>query len=358
MDHNATSPLCDSAWEAMSPWLRGPANASSVHTEGRAARNAVENAREQLAQAVGARRPKELLFTSGATEANNLVLAGGGHLVTTAAEHPSVLEPARAAGATIVGVDGEGRVNMGALKEALALKPRICSVLWANNETGVLQDLPAIAALCREAGVLCHMDACQALGRIPIDVMALGVDAATFSAHKVQGPVGVGALWVRTGVPVQPLVRGGHQERGRRPGTESVAAIVGFGAAAANVPERLEMQPGVAALRDALWAGLDARGGVHCHGMGAPRLSNTLNVGFEGVDGHLLLMGLDLAGVSVSAGSACTVGSLEPSHVLLAMGLSESAARSALRFSLGPEHRERDVEQVLGVLDECLRRAA
>ena len=361
LDHNATTPLAPEAAAAMQPWLASGtvANPSSVHAEGRAARDAVESAREQIATAVGAPSPKEIVLTSGATEANHaaLAVALGHHLVTTTVEHPSVLDAARASGASLVAVDAHGYVSRAALDAAIQPETRLVSVLWANNEVGVIQDIAEIAALCRARGVLLHVDAVQALGKLPVDVSALGCDLATFSAHKVHGPPGVGALWVRRGVPLEPWLRGGHQERGRRPGTENVAAIAGFGAACARVPELLERAPTIAALRDSLWRGLTALGPAVRHG-GDRALPNTLNARFVGVDGELLLMALDLAGVSVSAGSACTAGSLEPSHVLLAMGVPEADARGAVRFSLGERTSPADIDHTLSVVGDALRRAA
>ena len=352
LDHNATTPLAPEAREAMLPWLGRAANASSVHAEGRAAREAVERAREAVAAALGV-TSREIVLTSGATEANNAVLRGFGgvrrHVVTTAAEHPSVLDPVRGA-ATLVPVDGLGRVDPVAVRAALREDTGLCSILLANNETGVVQDVAAIAAECRARGVLVHVDAAQGLGRLPIDLA--GIDYATFSAHKVHGPIGAGALFVRRGAGLDPFVRGGHQERGRRGGTENVAAIAGFGAACGRVPAMLAAIPRVAALRDRLEAGL---GGLR-NGDPAHCLPNTLNVAFDGVDAEALLAALDLAGVAASAGSACTAGSLEPSHVLLAMGISDARARSSLRFSLGVGTTEADIDTAIAATRDALQR--
>ncbi len=360
MDHNATTPLCVEAGQAMAAWLTpgAVANASSVHAEGRSAREAVESARAAVALAIGAASPKEVIFTSGATEANNTVLrAAGGAIVTSAIEHVSVLDAARALGdVTAVGVGGAGRLDLYALDAALRFEPALCSIIWANNETGVIQDVMAIAELCRKRDVPCHLDGAQALGKIDLSVEDVGCDFATFSAHKVNGPLGCGALYVRKGATLSgPLLAGGHQERGRRAGTENVAAIAGFGAAARRVSAVLDRMDMVASLRDRLRNGLVELGMIAV-GEGADRLPNTLSVRLPSVDGETLLMAFDLAGVSVSAGSACTAGSLEPSHVLLAMGLDEEDARGAIRLSLGPGNTVAEVERVLLIAQEIVRR--
>ena len=364
MDHNATTPICPGAFDAMQRWLRPgtPQNASSVHAEGRVARDAVESARDHLASVIGA-RPKEIVFCAGATEANHLAVRGRtGHVVTTAVEHPSVLAAAaQATDCTMVPVDSRGRVSVDDIASAITDKTSLVSVLWANNETGVLQDLPAIAILCKERDVVLHVDAVQALGRLPIDVTTLGCDLATFSAHKVYGPQGAGALWIRGGVSVEPFITGGHQERGRRAGTENVAAIVGFAAACTQIPEMLADQSRMATLRDQLFHGLSSRSEVQRNGDPEHCLANTLNVSFTGIDGEAMLMGLDLSGVSVSSGSACTAGSLEPSHVLLAMGIGDEVARGAVRFSLGAQTTAAEVEQAICMATEVadrMRRAA
>jgi cysteine desulfurase len=363
MDHNATTPISPEAYDAMQRWLRPgtPQNASSVHAEGRAARDAVERARDQLASVIGA-QAKEVVFCAGATEANHLAVRGRpGHVITTAVEHPSVLAAVQATNCTIVPVDSRGRVSLDGIASAMTDETSLVSVLWANNETGVLQDLSAIATLCRERDVMLHVDAVQAFGRLPIDVVALGCDLATFSAHKVYGPQGAGALWIRRGVTVEPFITGGHQERGRRAGTENVAAIVGFGAACTRIPESLADQSRLARLRDQLFHGLSSHAEVHRNGDPEHCLANTLNVSFAGIEGEAMLMGLDLSGVSVSSGSACTAGSLDPSHVLLAMGVGDEAARGAVRFSLGAQTTAAEVDQTISLATEVadrMRRAA
>jgi cysteine desulfurase len=371
LDHNATTPLRDEVVDAMTRVLRDCyGNPSSVHAEGAAARAAVERARERAAALVGV-EPGELVFTAGATEANNAALHGAlaaagprSRLVTTAAEHPSIEEPAAALEAagrpvTRLPVDGAGRLVEGALREALAEPAGLVSVLLANNETGVLQDAAPLAALCRERGVLLHFDATQALGKLPVDLDALGADLLSASAHKLNGPKGVGFLARRRGVALEPWLRGGPQERGRRGGTENLAGIVGLGVAcelaARELGERAEAWAG---LRDRLWQGIREKvGRVRRNGCERHVLPNTLSVEFEGADGELLVQALDLEGVAVSAGAACHSGSVTPSRVLAAMGRSAEQARSSLRFSVGHGVTEAQIDRVVALLPDLVARA-
>ncbi len=366
LDHNATAPLRPEARDAMVAFLGPPANPSSAHREGARARAAVEAARADVAALVGA-APGEIVFTSGATEANNLALRGAlafagaaPTLVTTAIEHASVLEPARAvAGARlrVVGVDADGRVGVEAIRAA-ATGAALASVGLANGEVGAVAPVAEIASAVGPAGLLVHSDAAQAVGRIPVDVRRLGVDLLSLSSHKLGGPAGVGALWVRPGVRIAPLLLGGPQERGRRAGSENVAAIVGFGAAAGVALRELSRAGAAArALTDRLWEGLAARvPGVARNGPGdEPRLPNTLNVSFAGCAGESLVVLLDLAEVAVSAGSACAAGAVEPSHVLLAMGRDSTAARGGLRLSVGPSTTADDIDHVLDLLPSLVR---
>lgn len=377
LDHNATSPLRPEARSVMRRLLDAAddhGNPSSVHREGRAARAVVARAREQVARATGA-RPGDLVFTGSATEANTQALRGvfadaasagkAPGLVVTAVEHPSVSDPARALAASgaaelvVVGVGPEGQLDDRDWRSALAGAPRLVSVMAANNETGALFDVPAVCAAAHEAGALAHVDAAQALGRVPVDVCAWGADLVSISSHKLGGPAGVGALWVRPGVELSALMLGGHQERNRRAGTEAVWALAGFGAAAEAATRSLSAEAArLAALRDALWDGLVARiEGVHRVAPRARALPNTLHVWFDGADGETLLIALDLEGVAASSGSACTAGSLDPSPVLLAMGVPAAAARSALRLSLGWSTSEREVRHALDVLPGVVARA-
>ena len=370
LDHNATTPVRDEVAEAMVRALRDlPGNPSSVHAEGAAARAAVERARECVAALVGA-APGEVIFTSGATEANHAALqtvaAAGPHaaLVTSTAEHPSVEEGAAALEArghpvSRVGVDADGRLDLAGLDDALVRGPTLASLILANNETGVLQDGPALGARARAGGVPLHLDATQAVGKLPVDVAQLGASLLSASAHKFGGPKGVGFLVCRRGAPLAPWLRGGPQERGRRGGTENVAGIVGLGAAcelaARELPERALRY---AALRDRLWAGLCEKvARVRRNGPPDGVLPNTLSVEFEGADGEALLQALDLEGVAASMGAACHSGSITPSRVLAAMGRSPAQARASLRFSVGHGVDEACIDRVLALLPDLVARA-
>ncbi len=378
LDHNATTPLRAAAAEAMRPLGAAGAeapfgNPSSVHAEGRAALERLERARAQVARALGA-EAGEVVFAASATEANNAALKGLAfgpraaerrRLVVSAVEHPSVLGPARwlaqALGFELVEVpvDADGVVRMDALAEAVDGGALAVSLMAANNETGALQPVAAAAALCRERGALLHVDATQALGRVPVDVSDWGAHLVTVSSHKVGGPRGAGALWTRRGVKLVPLVHGGHQERNRRAGTEDVAAVVGFGAACEEATRAVPAEAArLTALRERLWEGLaGALDGLTRLGDPARTLPNTLNVLVDGADGETMLIGLDLAGVAASSGSACTAGSLEPSHVLLAMGLPSDRARGALRLSLGHTTTRADVDAALARIPPVVRMA-
>ena len=350
LDWNATAPLRPEARTAMVAALDLVGNPSSPHAEGRRARAAMEDARETVGALVGA-RPSEIVFTSGGTEANNTVFAGSWTTIFVAGiEHDSVLAPARASGARIVelpvshtGVaimDGTAALISG----ARAAGPALLSLQLANNETGVLQPVVTIAALAREHGVSVHTDAVQAAGRTAIDLRTLGVDFLTLSAHKIGGPKGIGALVVRDGASVPAFVRGGGQERRRRAGTEAVAAIVGFGAAAQAAQRDLAAVTRVRALRDRLEAEVLALApDAVIVGSAADRLPNTSSVALPGTAAETLVIALDLAGIAVSAGAACSSGKVGASHALEAMGIAPGIARAAIRVSLGWSSTEADV---------------
>jgi len=371
LDHNATTPVDPRVLDAMLPFFRDAwGNASSLHAAGRPARRAVEAAREAVARLVGAADPAEVVFTSGATESDNLALRGvadldpGCHVVTTAVEHPAVLATcdaleARGHRVTRLGVDRDGRLDLRALEAAIGPDTRLVSVMFANNETGVVFPVGEVGRLCRARGVLFHCDATQAVGKLPVDMTAAGIDLLSLSGHKLGGPKGVGALVVRRGVRLRPQQTGGHQERGRRGGTENVPGVVGLGEAARLAAERLAAAApaGVAALRDRLEAGiLGAVPRVEVNGAGAERLPNTTNLTLHGVDGEGLLLALDLEGIAASSGSACAAGSLDPSHVLLAMGLPREAVQASLRLSLGFGTTGEDVDRVLEALPGAVER--
>lgn len=340
----------------MLAWLRGDqvGNPSSIHAEGQRARAAVETARRQVARAIGANLA-DIVFTSGATEANNLALRSlGGRVATSAVEHPSILQ----SGADVVAieVDPTGRLPEAErlVRKARELGADAISIMLANNETGNIYPIAAIAAAAKAAGMPVHCDATQGVGRIPVNAMELSVDMMSFSSHKIGGPKGIGALWVDPDTTLAPMVRGGHQERGRRGGTENVLAAVGFGAAAESLAEDdLER---VRRLRDRLWDAVQEIEPRCVRNGAAPWLPNTLNVRFPDVDGEGLLMNLDLEGVAASAGSACSAGSLEPSHVILAMGVPEAEARGSVRFSLGTTTTEDDIDRAVASLASILPR--
>lgn len=348
LDHNATTPLRPEAWAAMAEFYQGgQGNASSIHQMGQRAKQVLERAREEVADLLAA-RPAEIVFTSGGTEADNLAIQGlaaqhpGGHIITSQIEHHAVLHTCqelerRGWQVSYLPVDGQGQVDPQAVRSALRPDTFLVSIMLANNETGVLQPLNAIAAVAREARVRLHTDAVQAAGKLPLDARALGCDLLSISAHKIGGPQGAGALYVRRGVRLAAMLYGGHHERDRRAGTENVAAMAGFGAAARAARAGLEDEVAqLQTLRDEFERRVLAEiPATFAAGGAAPRTANTSDICFRHVEGEALVIALDLAGFCVSTGAACSSGALEPSHVLTAMGLPAADARSCLRFSLG-----------------------
>lgn len=374
LDHNATTPLAPEAFEAMRPWLTGeatggrPANAHAPHAFGWAAREAVEMARQQVAALVGA-EPSEVVFTSGATEACLMAVRGvaeayqgvGRHLVTVATEHPAVLAPHRAlerAGwrVTVLSVDADGRLSPDTLADALTDETVLVSAMTANNETGVVHDVAALAAVCRARGVRLFTDATQAAGKVPLDFA--NADLMALSAHKCYGPMGVGALVVRRRGPrvvLVPMQEGGGQENGRRGGTLNVPGIVGFGAAAAVADERLTKDnTRINVMRDRLEARLVSEADARVHGAGAPRLPNTTSAAFQGVSAERLLSRLS-GRLALATGAACSSARREPSPVLLAMGVAPDDARATVRISLGRTTTGADVESAADALVEAVR---
>jgi cysteine desulfurase len=349
-DHNATTPLSPEVLEAMLPVMTEVyGNASSIHHFGQTARKMVDAARKQVAGMLGA-EAQGIVFTSGGTEADNLAIFGvatgaAGHVVTTTFEHPAVLAAAGQLDHTLVPVDARGMVDPDAIRRAMRPETKVISVMQANNEVGTIQPIAEIAQIAAEAGVVMHSDGVQAAGKIPVNVAELGVALYSISGHKIGAPKGVGALYVRKGTALKPMMFGGRHERERRAGTENVAGIVALGRAAewiANDGEAENRRQ--RALRDRLEQSiLDRIPDTRVNGAGALRVPNTTNILFDGIDSDALLIALDLRGFAVSSGAACSSGAPEPSHVLLAMGLSRLEARSSIRFSLG---RSNTIEQV------------
>jgi cysteine desulfurase len=362
-DHNASTPVSTAVLEVLVPaLLEVHGNASSIHQDGQLAKERLESARRQVASLLHC-DPKELVFLSGGTEADNLAIFGAAqanssakkHVITTVIEHPAVLNTCRelerqGVSVTYLAVASDGTVDPAAVRQALRPDTVLISVMHANNELGTIQPIQKIAAIAREAGVLLHADGVQAAGRIPVNVKSLGVDLYSISGHKLHAPKGIGALYVKNGTRLHPMQFGGRHERERRAGTENVPGAIALGAAAAAAAADLtEESQRLAALRDQLEQGILARvpsSGVN--GARSERVPNTTNIYFDGIDGEALVISLDLKGFAVSSGSACSSGAVEPSHVLLAMGLTRERARASLRFSLG---RSNTSEQVDALID-------
>lgn len=364
LDYNASTPLDDRVLAVMTECLSDPpGNPSSVHQFGRAVRAKLDTAREQVAALVGV-HANQVIFTSGGTEANNLALSAicrqhqPGRLALSRIEHPSVLEPARLMAAQgwqidAVEVDEQGRVTPQALAEQLHHDTRLVSVMLANNETGVLQDVARLADRARSVGAVVHTDAIQAAGKVALDFQATGAQLLTLSAHKIYGPKGVGALIFDKSLRMIPQIYGGGQEKGLRAGTENVPAIVGFGMAAELAATELGQRGAHSRqLRQRLERGLAAYPQIQVFSEQAERLPNTLQLAVKGIDGEALLMQLDRTGIAVSSGSACSSGKTEPSHVLLAMGVEAQLARGAIRVSLGKDSTESDVDTLLAALGQ------
>lgn len=371
LDNAATTPIREEALEAMMDAYAGVfGNSSSVHAVGQAARKALEDAREEFADCMGA-DAEEIVFTSGGTESDNLAIRGramaargkGDHIITCLTEHHAVLHCCRALEdegfrVTYLPVDSRGIIDLDQLRGALDERTVLVSIMLANNETGALQPLEEISGIARERGVTVHCDAVQAVGKVPLDVNHLGVDLLSISGHKFHGPKGVGALYIRKGVEVAPLLHGGRHERGLRPGTVNVPGIVGMTRALSLAVRELEETAAyLRELRDMLEAGITRNiEGVYRNGDADHSLPNVLNMSFEDADGESLLLNLDLMGVAVSTGSACTSGSTEPSHVLMAMGVPPRLAQCSLRFSLGRANRRKEIEYVVDILPGIVER--
>jgi cysteine desulfurase len=366
LDHNATTPPSDAVIQRMSTALRDEfGNPSSVHHFGQRAKAVIDEARSAVAALLSA-EPGDIVFTGGGTEGDNLAIrgvaealepSGRKHLIASAVEHEAVLNTLKALArrgwkTTLLPVDESGVVDPDALRSAITDDTALVSIMHANNEIGTVQPIGELAAIARDRRALFHTDAVQSAGKIPIDVRALGVDLLTLSAHKFYGPKGVGALWIRRGVRLQPPLTGGKQERSRRAGTENVAGIAGMGVAAREALAKMDAEAArLTVLRDRLEEGiLHSVSGTALNGIRDPRVPNTTNISFDRTEAESLLIALDLAGVAVSTGSACSSGTLEPSHVLKAMGFPSHRTQNSLRFSLGTANTEADIDRVIAVL--------
>lgn len=366
LDNNATTPVLPEVFEAMRPfYLEQFGNASSIHHYGQHARAAVEKARASVAALFNA-RPAEVVFTSGGTEGDNTAIFGltqrGDHVITSTIEHSAVLNSCKrleqmGCEVTYVPVDGRGELDPDDVRRALRPNTRLISIMMSNNETGVVQPVEEIGKIAREADVFFHTDAVQAAGKVPIDVEKIGCDALSISGHKIHAPQGTGAIYIRKGTLIQPLIYGGSHERQRRAGTENLPGIVGLGKAAELAKRWVESDgpADMAAMRDTLQNEVLARveaAGVN--GQGAPRVPNTTNLWFDYIEGEALVIALDLKGLAVSSGAACSSGAIEPSHVLLAMALAHDRARASVRISLGKQTTQEDIDFALQVIPETV----
>ncbi|WP_338823423.1 Cysteine desulfurase IscS [Moorella humiferrea] len=372
LDHSATTPVRPEVLEAMLPFLKEEAfgNPSTIYSYGREAKKALDEAREKVAGLIGA-RPEEIVFTSGGTEADNLALIGtamanekkGRHIITSSIEHHAVLHTAqylirRGFKVTFLPVTPEGLVRVEDVEEAITDETILISVMHVNNEVGTIQPIKEIGHLARERGIVFHTDAVQSVGKIPVNVDELNVDLLSASAHKIYGPKGVGCLYIRKGTKITPILHGGGQERKRRAGTENMPGIVGFGRAAELAGQELPQEmPRLKALRDRLIKGILERiEDVQVNGDLEKRVATNANFSFRYVEGESLLLSLDMKGICASSGSACTSGSLDPSHVLLAMGIPHEVAHGSVRMTLGRGNTEADIDYVLEVMPEIVAR--
>jgi len=372
LDHNATTPVDPAVVEAMLPYLTEKSgNASSVHYAGRDAKVALENAREQIAELINC-APAELVFTSGGTESDNMAVLGiarqlksrRNHLIVGAAEHHAVFEPAEflhkkeGFSLDVLSVDSEGFASPEQLRKLVSEQTALVSVMYANNETGTIQDIAALATVAHEKGALFHTDAVQAVGKIPVDIRELDVDLLSLTAHKLYGPKSIGALFIRQGIKLQPLMFGGAHEKRRRPGTENVAGAVGLAKALEIAVARMEEDD--RRLRELSEYFIDklmaAIPDVRLNGSRERRTPQTVNVAFSGVESESIILSLDMEGIAASSGSACTSGAVEPSHVLTAMGIPATVAHGAIRFSLGRSTTREQLDQVLKVLPPIIER--
>lgn len=370
LDYAATTPLRSEVFEAMFPFFQTEfANSGSLHDFGQRSKEAIELARKQIAAAIGASSSREIIFTGSGSEANNLAILGaarkhrhrGNHIITSSIEHPSVLEVCQQLEregfqVTYLPVDSHGKVSVSNLKSALTDQTILVSIMAANNEVGTLQPVTEIGQLLAETPILFHTDAMQILGKLPLSVQNSGIDLMTFGGHKIYGPKGIGALYVRKGVRIDPVLFGGGQERGLRPGTLNTPAIIGFGTAAHLAAQEVASEKKrLSRLRDLCWQRIKEEiGQVDLNGHPTERLPNNLNLSFHGVEGQAILLELSRKQIYVSSGSACSAGKHAPSHVLMAMGKSEDTAYQSLRITFGKDTTETDINQLISALKEIL----
>ena len=372
LDNNATTRMREEVLKAMLPFYKDVyGNASSIHGFGREARHAIDEARQSVANLLGALNTEEVFFTSGGTESDNLAIKGvahalkskGNHIITSTIEHQAVLKTCEflekeGYEVTYIGVDKYGVVNIKELKKAITNKTILITIMYANNEVGTIQPIQEIARITKERGIYFHTDAVQAVGKIALDVKMLGVDLLSMSGHKIHGPKGIGAIYIKKGTKITPLFHGGHHEMGKRPGTENVAGMVGLGKACElAIRDVAEESPKIKDVRDYLYKGIESKiEDIKLNGHPQERLPNTLNVGFKYLEGESIVLNLDMEGVAVSTGSACTSGSLEPSHVLTAMKVDPADAQGSIRFSLSRYTTKEDIDYVLEVLPPIIKR--
>ena len=372
LDNNATTRMRQEVLEAMLPFYKDIyGNASSIHEFGRLARRAIDDARGKVAALLGAAAAEEIVFTSGGTESDNFAIKGvahalkakGNHIITSSIEHQAVLNTCKflekeGYKVTYLKVDKDGTVDLDELKAAITDKTILVTIMSANNEVGTIEPIEEAAKIAKAKGVYFHTDAVQACGKVPFDVKSLNIDLASMSGHKIYGPKGIGALYIRKLTKITPQMQGGHHEMGKRAGTENVAGIVGLGKAAELAKKELsDESKRLAGLRDYLYKGIASKiEDVRLNGHPDKRLPNTLNVGFKYLEGESIILNLDMEGIGVSTGSACTSGSLEPSHVLTAMGVDPAETQGSIRFSVGMDPAKEDLDYVLEVLPPIIKR--
>ena len=371
LDNNATTMMRQEVLEAMLPFYRDIyGNASSIHQFGRTARKYVDEARAKMADLLGSSSAEEIIFTSGGTEADNHAIKGtthalkakGNHIITSAIEHQAVLNTCKflekeGYSVTYLGVDKYGVVNLEELKNAITDKTILITIMYANNEVGTIEPIGEIGALAKERGIYFHTDAVQAVGKIPFSIKDLNINLLSMSGHKIYGPKGIGAIYIKKGTRITPLLHGGHHEMNKRAGTENVPAIVGLGKAAELAKKEIVGEGAIKDLRDYLYKGITSKiEDVRLNGHPEKRLPNTLDVSFTYLEGESIVLNLDIEGIAASTGSACTSGTLEPSHVLTAMGVDAVNTQGSVRFSLGRDNTKEDIDYVIGVLPPIIKR--